>query len=315
MRFQSIQRVMLSLGVCCVFCCVGLCVFAAPTSNDRVGKELDEIIKNPKYDWLREGGVEAAPPKRPRQGKMSGKGRALEGGIDPESGDGCSFEPNFKDITTPDEEGGGNNAPGDCACQPDLGNCACDPVVGNCAACAPSSGNIVPLGYGVGIIALVFIVFFVVRALIRKLPQENSALEPEEYDDCDDEEIRVSRIHRLDSASLLDNAHEAARGGDYKKAVGYVYLLAIATLSKAGYVELAQSTTNWHIVQQTRKNGGPVASMNVIVRHFEDLFFGNYTPSQSRFDDCFALLEKDVLPLGQGSVGVGTTGRGETYGH
>ncbi|MBN2343106.1 MAG: DUF4129 domain-containing protein [Deltaproteobacteria bacterium] len=285
-----------------VLLCPVLAAVPGSPSNDKVDREVDEIIKDPQYNWLREGGKEASSAKPPHhKGKHGGAG-AGEVSEMPEAGDGCSFEPDFRDLDPPEDQpsdsGCGNSEPPDCDCAPDLGNCACDPVIGNCGACAPSASTMVPIGYAVGIAALLLIIFFVVKALIRQLPEADTPLE-EVDEEIEPDHIRVSRIHQWNADDLLSRAREAAVRGDFKAAVGFIYLSAISALSKNGYVALERSTTNWHIVQQTRTNGGPTQAVDRVIRHFEDLFFGNREATRERYDDCLLLVETDLLTLGR----------------
>ncbi|MBN2525747.1 MAG: hypothetical protein JXR76_05075 [Deltaproteobacteria bacterium] len=273
---------------------------AGKPPNSKVTKEVDDITADSGYRWLREGDARRSGDLQ--KGRFSGKGGpgGKGGGMpDAESSEGCSFEPNFQDWDPPEadaDDGCGNSDSPDCACDPDIGSCNCDPTIGNCGACVPSPGALVPLGYLLGGLVLAVIVFFVVRALILRMPSEDTPLNMEDVD-FDEEDMRVSRIHRVDPASLLDRANEAARTGDYKRAVGYLYLLSLSILSRGGIVELEKSTTNWNILRQTFKNGGPDVAMKIIVRHFEDLFFGNKSPTFERYEQVRQNVTSSLLPL------------------
>jgi hypothetical protein len=287
-------------GVCGAWAHAETSAVSSP-SNDGVEKQVEEITADEGFRWLKEGGTKRNAPDDYPTGKFASQsGTRGNGRIpSPEEGGGCAFEPDFRDFERPepsDNSGcGGGQSPA-CDCAPDIGSCSADPFIGTCGACVPSPRMMVPLGYAVAGIALALIIFFIVRALIKRLPETDTPIEFE-TEDMDDASIRVSRIHRVEPSSLLDRATTAARDGDYKRAVGYLYLLSLSILSRRGLVELDKSTTNWHILRQNVKNGGPDAALRVIVRHFEDLFFGNRPATIDRYNACHEQVRSTLLPL------------------
>lgn len=295
------------MGAIVVLCwvCGGLTsiALAAPPSNDRIEKDVDDITGSQKYKWLRKQDTKQSYPDRTSNSNKSpnsntgGAGTAEEMRPD----DGCNFEPNFQDakpaLQEEPDSGCGNGEPPDCGCRPDIGSCQCEPGLSNCGNCIPAASTAAPVGYVLAAIALALIIFFIARAILQRSPAENIALEEDESFGDEDDEIRVSRIHRIDARSLQDKAMDAARNEDYKKAVGYLYLLAISILSKAGYVQLESSTTNWEIARQTQKNGGPYKAVTILIRHFEELFFGLRTPTVMHFEECRVVVERDFLTL------------------
>jgi hypothetical protein len=62
----------------------------------------------------------------------------------------------------------------------------------------------------------------------------------------------------------------------------------------AGLAPLDQSTTNWTIVEHTRRRQGPHEAVAALVRVFEDLFFGARTPEARHWEAARRIVEVEL---------------------
>ncbi|MCK9461901.1 MAG: hypothetical protein M0R80_19905, partial [Proteobacteria bacterium] len=226
--------------------------------NDQVGRQVDEITRPPDYDWLRGTKHEAqqGEPLAHERGKARAKTKRAEprerdegcdyqpepqGGPDrapankPEGSGGCGSGP------APGSQGGGSaSAPPsgpDCGCDVPAPNCGCDRAIGNCGGCPGIGAAIAPLGYLVGAAVLALIIFFVVRAIVRRDRSPDKPIAGTD-DVAGPEEIRFSQLPAVPVATMMERAVAAAAAGDYKIAVGWAYLAGISNVHEAGFTPL-----------------------------------------------------------------------------
>ncbi|MBN2714262.1 MAG: hypothetical protein JXX14_00325, partial [Deltaproteobacteria bacterium] len=60
------------------------------------------------------------------------------------------------------------------------------------------------------------------------------------------------------------------------------------------------------ILRQTTKSGGPIDAMRVIVRQFEDLYFGDKPAESTRYEVCQQQITAALLPLEKEDTHVGS---------
>jgi hypothetical protein len=282
-----------------------------PPTNDQVGRQVDEITKPPDYDWLRgpeQGAGEAGGQKR-KPGAGAARARR---GDQPRPDDGCDYSPkpqgdDRKPANKPEGHGGcgGGPAPGaqgggtagtppggpGCGCDAPAPDCGCDRAIGSCG-CPGVGGAVGSLGYLLGAAVLALIVFFVVRAILRRDKPADAAIAV--ADGGRPEEVRLSRIPAVPAATMMERAAAAAAAGDFRTAVGWAYLAGISNVHAAGFTPLDQSTTNWTIVEHTRRRQGPHAAVASLVRVFEDLFFGGRSAEARHWEAARRIVEVEL---------------------
>ena len=282
-------------------------------TNDQIDRQVDEITRPPDYDWLRQpgqGGVQGEPTSR-RTGKARSGGRRAE---QPQRDQGCDYgpKPQEKDrqpANKPEGSGGcgGGPAPGsqgggtagappsspDCGCDTPAPDCGCDRAIGSCGGCPGIGASVAPLGYLLGAAALALLVFFVVRAIVRR-DRRPDAVIAAIGDGGSPEDVRLSRLDLVPAATMMERAAAAAAAGDFKIAVGWAYLTGISNVHEAGFTSLEQSTTNWTIVENTRRRQGPHAAVASLVRVFEDLFFGGRQAEARHWDAARRIVEVEL---------------------
>lgn len=300
--------------------CLGL---LAPTisagdrpDNDQVGRQVDDITKPPDYDWLRQHGQGTGSGSP--SGKPLGKARpAARRGEPRERDEGCDYQPEPQGdddrapANKPEGHGGcgGGPAPGsgtggggsasapprapDCGCDAPAPDCGCDRAIGSCGGCPGIGASVAPLGYLLGAAALALIVFFVVRAIVRRDRSPDKAIAATD-DAASPEEVRLSQLAAVPVETMMERAAAAAAAGDYKIAVGWAYLAGISNVHEAGLTPLDQATTNWTIVENVRRRQGPHAAVASLVRVFEDLFFGGRTAEARHWEAARRIVEEDL---------------------
>lgn len=292
---------------------------AGEPSNDQVEGHIDEITRGPEYDWLRDPGRPAGEAGEGGGGAKGGRRGPREGS---DSGGGCGYEPGGsrpepRDGERPGGDGcgagaspgaGGGSAPAGsgsgCSGSPGGAGCGCDRTVGACD-CGPGPASIAScgcggvgafgstLGYLVGGIALALLVFLVARWILhREGPASVDA--DEEAEVGSPEDLRPSQVAAVPADLMMSRARDAAAAGDYRAAVGWSYLAALASLHRAGQVDLTRSTTNLGIVESTRRRGGPHEAVSKLVRVFEDLFFGGRAALEPHWVECRRIVEVDL---------------------
>jgi len=304
-----------------VLCVLAPGLFAAAPSNDDVGEQVDRITEPPPYDWLRRkqgpgagGGadpgkgparkVERTRPRgeadrsndcdyEPPEQEPRGPGEDVEM---PRGSGGCDGggAPGSQEVAppAPAEQGEGCSAPPRLDCGFDPGDCGCGQTAGEGGCgCVGPAGMAGPFGVIMGAIALGLVVFLLVRAFLGRRKDEDISAEVEELDAPED--VRMSQVAAIPVRTMMDRAREAAAGGDYKTAVGWAYLAGISDLGRLGFVELDRSTTNWTIVESTRRNMGPHEEAARLVRIFEDAFFGDRPPDEAKWRECEKIVEVD----------------------
>jgi hypothetical protein len=282
-------------------------------SNEQVGRQVDEITKPPDYDWLRQPkqGTGHGEPA----GQRAGEARpAVRPGAKPGRDQGCDYGPKPQEEDrqpankpvgsggcgggpAPGSPGGGvasppPSAPG-CGCDVPAPNCGCDRAVGSCGGCPGFGASVAPLGYLLGAAALALIVFFIVRAIVRRDTHADDAIAAT-VDGGGLEEVRLSRIASVPAATMMERAAAAAAVGDFKTAVGWAYLAGISNVHEAGFTPLDQATTNWTIVENTRRRQGPHAALASLVRVFEDLYFGGRSAEARHWDAARRIVEEEL---------------------
>jgi hypothetical protein len=282
--------------------------------NAQVERQVDEITKPPDYDWLRQhgqGGGQGAPSSR-RAGKARPGARRAE---QPRQDQGCDYGPEPQEgpdrepANRPQGSGGcgGGPAPGsqgggpadvppatpDCGCDAPAPDCGCDRAIGNCGGCPGFGASVAPLGYLLGAAALALLVFFIVRAIARRDRRPDAAI-PAVADGGGPEGIRLSQLESVPAATMMDRAAAAAAAGDFKTAVGWAYLAGISSVHEAGFTPLEQATTNWTIVENTRRRQGPHAAVASLVRVFEDLFFGGRSAEARHWEAARRIVEVEL---------------------
>jgi hypothetical protein len=282
--------------------CLGL---LAPTISAEDQPSNEQVGRQPKQGA---GHGETA-------GQRAGKARpAVRPGTQPERDQGCDYGPkpqeeDRKPANKPEGSGGcgGGPAPGspeggsasepssapDCGCDVPAPNCGCDRAIGSCGGCPGIGATVAPLGYLLGAAVLALIVFFIVRAIVRRdkhVVDTSAAI----ADGARPEEVRLSRIASVPAATMMERAAAAADAGDFKTAVGWAYLAGISNVHEAGFTPLDQATTNWTIVENTRRRQGPHTAVASLVRVFEDLFFGGRSAEARHWDAARRIVEEEL---------------------
>jgi hypothetical protein len=140
---------------------------------------------------------------------------------------------------------------------------------------------------------LALIVFFIVRAIVRRDKHAVDAVAAID-DGGRPEEVRLSRIASVPAATMMERAAAAAGAGDFKTAVGWAYLAGISNVHEAGFTPLDQATTNWTIVENTRRRQGPHTAVASLVRVFEDLFFGGRSAEVKHWEAARRIVEVEL---------------------
>jgi hypothetical protein len=333
MRPASTLRLRLALAL--VALPAALFAEEAP-DGDPVGRDIDEITRPPAYDWLRdprrapddgEGARRAGRPRpegegrprrprtgdgegacdyRPAPGKPPGDGAGKKDpAAGPAEGCGAGQAPGASGpATAPDGDGsagcagerGGGCGRGEGGCGRGPGDCACDRQVGACG-CGGIGRAVAPVGYLFAALALGLLVLLVVRAILRRERKgRDSSIGIVAAAEAP-EQVRVSQVADVPAETMLDKARAAAARGDFRGAVGWSYLAGLALLHRAGLADLAISTTNSKVIEETRRRGGPHAVAARLVRVFEDLFFGARPATDDHWRECRRIVEEELGTL------------------
>ena len=261
----------------------------ADANPNSVAKKIDEIVKSPEYDWLREEETSPHPLESGQTGNIDGQSKSRFVQTDPQGG-GCGYR-----MGPPVErkrargKSCDNDTPGSCG-NDSIGDCSFKPQGGSCGSFTIGS---TPAGFGylLGILLLAGILIFVVWSVKRAETLTERKTRDRAPRDLEPDKISLRQAAKIPANELLKTAGEAAERGDYKTAVGMTYLASLNILHENGRVNLSASTTNIEIVSAVQKNGGPHEAAGNIFRTFEEIYFGGRTPTVTHWETCRSLIE------------------------
>lgn len=116
---------------------------------------------------------------------------------------------------------------------------------------------------------------------------------PEEMDtttQVDRLESLPFHVKRPDS-DLLAEARRCYDKGDFNEAIVYLFSYELVELDKRHLIRLAKGKTNGQYLREVRKNHAIEDILEVTMRAFEDVFFGQRTLSRDGFERCWGQLE------------------------
>ena len=98
------------------------------------------------------------------------------------------------------------------------------------------------------------------------------------------------------TGSLLDAARRAYAGGDYARAIIYLFSHELVELDRWHLIRLARGKTNRQYVRELRGQGALPGLLSQTMVVFEDVYFGDRALSRDRFETCWNRLnEFDAL--------------------
>ncbi|MCC9609295.1 DUF4129 domain-containing protein [Blastopirellula sp. JC732] len=121
----------------------------------------------------------------------------------------------------------------------------------------------------------------------------NDRKRPEEFDtttQVDRLESLPFQVKRPDS-DLLAEARRCYDNGDFNEAIVYLFSYELVELDKRQFIRLAKGKTNGQYLREVRKNHALEDILEVTMRAFEDVFFGQRTLSRAGFERCWTQLE------------------------
>ncbi|EAQ79992.1 DUF4129 domain-containing protein [Blastopirellula marina] len=98
------------------------------------------------------------------------------------------------------------------------------------------------------------------------------------------------QVKRPDS-DLLAEARRCYDKGDYNEAIVYLFSYELVELDKRQIIRLGKGKTNGQYLREIRKNFALQDILEVTMRAFEDVFFGQRKLTQSGFERCWEQLE------------------------
>ncbi|UUO05250.1 DUF4129 domain-containing protein [Blastopirellula sp. J2-11] len=98
------------------------------------------------------------------------------------------------------------------------------------------------------------------------------------------------QVKRPDS-DLLAEARRCYDKGDYNEAIVYLFSYELVELDKRQIIRLAKGKTNGQYLREIRKNFALQDILEVTMRAFEDVFFGQRKLTQTGFERCWEQLE------------------------
>lgn len=116
---------------------------------------------------------------------------------------------------------------------------------------------------------------------------------PEQFD-------TTSQVDRLESlpfqvkrpdSDLLAEARRCYDSGDFNEAIVYLFSYELVELDKGQFIRLAKGKTNGQYLREVRKHDALQDILEVTMRAFEDVFFGQRTLSRDGFERCWNQLE------------------------
>jgi hypothetical protein len=98
------------------------------------------------------------------------------------------------------------------------------------------------------------------------------------------------------TGSLLDAARRAYAGGDYARAIIYLFSHELVELDRRHLIRLTRGKTNRQYVRELRGQGALPGLLSQTMVLFEDVYFGDRALSRERFETCWNRLnEFDAL--------------------
>ena len=98
------------------------------------------------------------------------------------------------------------------------------------------------------------------------------------------------------TGSLLDAARRAYAGGDFARAIIYLFSHELVELDRRHLIRLTRGKTNRQYVRELRGQGALPGLLSQTMVVFEDVYFGDRALSRERFETCWNRLnEFDAL--------------------
>jgi len=98
------------------------------------------------------------------------------------------------------------------------------------------------------------------------------------------------------TGSLLDAARRAYAGGDFARAIIYLFSHELVELDRRHLIRLTRGKTNRQYVRELRGQGALPGMLSQTMVVFEDVYFGDRALSRERFEACWNRLnEFDAL--------------------
>jgi hypothetical protein len=100
---------------------------------------------------------------------------------------------------------------------------------------------------------------------------------------------------------LLQEAKRLYEAGRFGEAIVYLYSYQLLQLDKHHLIRLARGKTNRQYLREIRRHPAVRKLLENTMTTFEDVFFGNHTIGQARFESCWHGLDQFHTECGLGS--------------
>ena len=118
------------------------------------------------------------------------------------------------------------------------------------------------------------------------------------FEDYDQEDI-TERIRNLpfelqrhQPGNLIQLARQLAQEGNYSRAMMFLFSHVLLSLDKHELIRLKRGKTNRQYLNELRRHRNISEYYRRVMVPFEDAFFGNYTISEGRFEECWNGLQQ-----------------------
>ena len=101
------------------------------------------------------------------------------------------------------------------------------------------------------------------------------------------------------TGSLLDAARRAYAGGDFARAIIYLFSHELVELDRRHLIRLTRGKTNRQYVRELRGQGALPGLLSQTMVVFEDVYFGDRALSRERFETCWNRLNEFDALVGQ----------------
>lgn len=162
------------------------------------------------------------------------------------------------------------------------------------------SGGFLSLG-AIMLYTVILVVLGLVGYLIFRYFENEQLLEANGADRKRPEQMdTTTQVDRLESlpfqvkrpdSDLLAEAKRCYDSGDFNEAIVYLFSYELVELDKGQLIRLAKGKTNGQYLREVRKNDSLQDILEVTMRAFEDVFFGQRTLSRDGFERCWNQLE------------------------
>lgn len=142
-----------------------------------------------------------------------------------------------------------------------------------------------PLTMVLALLALALVIVLIARSVL-----ERAAVEKGETATAARERGPAPQIPpgELPSQHYLDRALELAQGGDFRQGLRELLLGAMSWIERAGLIRYRKGLTNRDYLRAVWRRPASRDSLAVIVRDFEQVYFGRRPATVDRFDNCLA---------------------------